>query len=98
MGNSAKKEESDVENLNKVFKFFLKSELAPNPLMKKSFWTPYDEGDILYLESKFQEFQKEKKTMAEQFEQQRFQIDFKKWHEIDLNNPMNKNNSKSHSI
>ena len=65
MGNSQPKNLNFVkeETFKEPFKFFFKCDNI-NPLMKSFFWTPYNEADILYLESKFQEYQNGEKAAA----------------------------------
>ena len=90
MGNSQPKNLSFVkeETFKEPFKFFFKCDNT-NPLTKSSFWTPYNEGDILYLEYKFQEYQNGEKAASNDDDQQ-YQIDFKQWLEIDKWDPINK--------
>ena len=90
MGNSQPKNLNFVkeETFKEPFKFFFKCDNI-NPLMKSFFWTPYNEADILYLESKFQEYQNGEKAAANEDDQQ-YKIDFKQWLEIDKYDPMRK--------
>jgi len=90
MGNSTKTQKVPVEeSFKEASKFFWSCDNTDS-LVKSYFWTPYDEGDILYLESKFQEYQKGKKTIDDLDDPQKYKIDFKKWLEIDNHDPMNK--------